>query len=1069
MRLHVLELTGFGPFRETQRVDFDAFAADGLFLISGRTGAGKSSILDGVSFALYGTVPRYDGGEKRLRSDHSALTDPTEVRLEFTIGDTRWRVTRAPEYDRPAKRGGGLTTEPARAVLEERVDGVWAGRAAKPRDVGVALGEMLGLGAQQFQQVILLAQNKFSRFLLAPGDERQALLRTLFGTRRFEQYRDDLEQRRRDAQKTLDGAVAQAETLLETAERMAAAQRSAPGPAMDGDGDGHSADARGSVDARESADAGGDGRAPAAAEAGSPASGSPGSPGSTRADEADRSPASGSPGSDRAARPHGDAPPTLAARREALIVAVGRAEYRIEQAGAELARTEAAHRAASDAHTALVEREKQGRERAALRERLGALEARAADRAADRERVERARAAEALRAPLDTLDRAEAQARDSDEALSRALDAWTAAGGEASTDIAARIDDLTADLARWEDAAQLERAHGALCARRDEAAAAVAEAEATLAELDAQLALVPAQSRELDDEIARARAGAARQADLRARRDELVTQHEAAVAAAVLAERSGADERAHHEASLAAQIAAAAVTELLQRRLAGHAGELAQALVEGEPCAVCGATVHPAPAPVAAEPVTDDDLTAAERARDETSAAAAAAGEAARATREELAAVRAQASGRDASALADALAAAQTDLDAADRAAEAVQRLLDSRADLDAVVRRAQAEREACAERRATGREQHAAAAAEVARAESVIAAARGEYASVAARVEAGDAERARAQRVAEARAAHVERVRALESARADVDARVAQSPIESADAARAALLPAASLRELESRLAADAADLAATRARLLDLELAATGDDVTADDLTASAARLADADAARSDAIAAARSAEMAADALRDAVTRADEASARVDGIADQAAAVTRLADTVAGRAPNTLKMDLETFVLAAELEEIVAAANVRLAEMSSGRYTLHHSDARAARGRASGLGIDVLDAHTGRLRSPQSLSGGETFLASLALALGLGEVVTSRAGGIRLDTLFVDEGFGSLDPETLELAMRTLDELRAGGRTVGVISHVEAMKEQLPAQLVVEATPQGPSIIRQGVTADA
>lgn len=1049
MRLHVLELTGFGPFRETQRVDFDAFAADGLFLISGRTGAGKSSILDGVSFALYGTVPRYDGGEKRLRSDHSALTDPTEVRLEFTIGDTRWRVTRAPEYDRPAKRGGGLTTEPARAVLEERVDGVWVGRAAKPRDVGVALGEMLGLGAQQFQQVILLAQNKFSRFLLAPGDERQALLRTLFGTRRFEQYRDDLEQRRRDAQKTLDGAVAQAETLLETAERMAAAQRSAPGPAMDGDGDGHSADARGSVDARESADAGGDGRAPAAAEAGSPAS--------------------GSPGSDRPTRSHADAPPTLAARREALIVAVGRAEYRIEQAGAELARTEAAQRAASDAHTALVEREKQGRERAALRERLGALEARAADRAADRERVERARAAEALRAPLDTLDRAEAQARDADEALSRALDAWTAAGGEASTDIAARIDDLTADLARWEDAAQLERAHGALCARRDEAAAAVAEAEATLAELDAQLALVPAQSRELDDEIARARAGAARQADLRARRDELVTQHEAAVAAAVLAERSGADERAHHEASLAAQIAAAAVTELLQRRLAGHAGELAQALVEGEPCAVCGATVHPAPAPVAAEPVTDDDLTAAERARDETSAAAAAAGEAARATREELAAVRAQAGGRDASALAYALAAAQTDLDAADRAAEAVQRLLDSRADLDAVVRRAQAEREACAERRATGREQHAAAAAEVARAESVIAAARGEYASVAARVEAGDAERARAQRVAEARAAHVERVRALESARADVDARVAQSPIESADAARAALLPAASLRELESRLAADAADLAATRARLLDLELAATGDDVTADDLTASAARLADADAARSDAIAAARSAEMAADALRDAVTLADEASARVDGIADQAAAVTRLADTVAGRAPNTLKMDLETFVLAAELEEIVAAANVRLAEMSSGRYTLHHSDARAARGRASGLGIDVLDAHTGRLRSPQSLSGGETFLASLALALGLGEVVTSRAGGIRLDTLFVDEGFGSLDPETLELAMRTLDELRAGGRTVGVISHVEAMKEQLPAQLVVEATPQGPSIIRQGVTADA
>jgi exonuclease SbcC len=99
---------------------------------------------------------------------------------------------------------------------------------------------------------------------------------------------------------------------------------------------------------------------------------------------------------------------------------------------------------------------------------------------------------------------------------------------------------------------------------------------------------------------------------------------------------------------------------------------------------------------------------------------------------------------------------------------------------------------------------------------------------------------------------------------------------------------------------------------------------------------------------------------------------------------------------------------------------------------------------------------------RYPHQLSGGETFLASLALALGLAEVVTARAGGVRLDTLFIDEGFGSLDADTLELAMRTLDELRQGGRTVGVISHVEAMKEQLPAQLVVEATPRGPSVVR-------
>ncbi|MFT4214225.1 MAG: SMC family ATPase, partial [Microbacterium sp.] len=225
MRLHRLELTGFGPFRTRQTVDFDAFGDAGLFLITGRTGAGKSSILDGVSFALYGTVPRYDGNEKRLRSDYCEPSDATEVRLEFTVGDTRWRVTRAPEHERPAKRGGGMTTEAARAELEERLDHGWVGRAAKPRTVGEALGEVLGLNAQQFQQVILLAQNKFSRFLLAPGAERQGLLRTLFGTRRFEQYRDALGERRISAQRTVDTTATRARTLLDAAETLIVSER----------------------------------------------------------------------------------------------------------------------------------------------------------------------------------------------------------------------------------------------------------------------------------------------------------------------------------------------------------------------------------------------------------------------------------------------------------------------------------------------------------------------------------------------------------------------------------------------------------------------------------------------------------------------------------------------------------------------------------------------------------------------------------------------------------------------------------------------------------------------------
>jgi exonuclease SbcC len=114
-------------------------------------------------------------------------------------------------------------------------------------------------------------------------------------------------------------------------------------------------------------------------------------------------------------------------------------------------------------------------------------------------------------------------------------------------------------------------------------------------------------------------------------------------------------------------------------------------------------------------------------------------------------------------------------------------------------------------------------------------------------------------------------------------------------------------------------------------------------------------------------------------------------------------------------------------------------------------------------GLGLEVLDSHTGGVRGPDSLSGGEKFQASLALALGLAEVVTNRAGGMRLDTLFIDEGFGSLDAETLDVTMATLDNLREGGRTVGLISHVASMKESIPAQLSVEKVPGGWSVIRQ------
>jgi exonuclease SbcC len=278
------------------------------------------------------------------------------------------------------------------------------------------------------------------------------------------------------------------------------------------------------------------------------------------------------------------------------------------------------------------------------------------------------------------------------------------------------------------------------------------------------------------------------------------------------------------------------------------------------------------------------------------------------------------------------------------------------------------------------------------------------------------------------------------------------------ADAA-AALLDEGERRDLQERLDAWQAEEAAVADRLAEPE-------------TRSAAARPPAEPE-----AALRVSDAAESALRDAVSALDSARERcteLDRLSLQAAAearrlgplrdeyerVARLAGLAAGTsADNERKMRLESYVLAARLEQVAAAATVRLRRMSAGRYTLVHSDARAG-GRRSGLGLHVVDAWTGRERDTATLSGGETFFASLALALGLADVVTEEAGGVRLDTLFIDEGFGSLDEQTLDEVLDVLDSLRERDRSVGIVSHVGDLRRRIPAQLEVVKERDGSAV---------
>jgi exonuclease SbcC len=170
-----------------------------------------------------------------------------------------------------------------------------------------------------------------------------------------------------------------------------------------------------------------------------------------------------------------------------------------------------------------------------------------------------------------------------------------------------------------------------------------------------------------------------------------------------------------------------------------------------------------------------------------------------------------------------------------------------------------------------------------------------------------------------------------------------------------------------------------------------------------------------------------------------------------ERAQLLTSLADAAAGRGENSYRMSLNSYVLAARLEQVALAASERLVAMSDGRYLLQHTDAKAARGAKSGLGLEVVDQWTGHRRDTSTLSGGESFMASLSLALGLADVVQQESGGIQIETLFVDEGFGSLDEQSLEQVMDALEGLRDGGRVVGLVSHVGEMKQRIGTQLQV------------------
>jgi exonuclease SbcC len=300
----------------------------------------------------------------------------------------------------------------------------------------------------------------------------------------------------------------------------------------------------------------------------------------------------------------------------------------------------------------------------------------------------------------------------------------------------------------------------------------------------------------------------------------------------------------------------------------------------------------------------------------------------------------------------------------------------------------------------------------------------------------------------------------ALDRARTALTCAASEAGFESPHAAIGAQLGAAALDALAARVAEHDRRVAAVEAVLASLDSSRIAT-VEVPDLVAL-------EASHVDALAALGVARSSVALWSTRVDRLTALTAQLEGslrtwspIRDDLELTARLAGFVEGKSPdNRLQMRLSAYVLAYRLSQVVAAANERLARMSDQRYSLEHTGRRGAGETRGGLSLLVRDDWSGESRDPATLSGGETFVVSLALALGLADVITQEAGGADLDTLFVDEGFGSLDADTLDDVMDTLDSLRDGGRVVGVVSHVAEMRDRIPTQLLVSKSRHGSTV---------
>lgn len=907
MRPLRLKLSAFGPYAGEMTLELDKLGESGLYLITGDTGAGKTSLFDAIAFALYGEASGENRESKMLRSLYAAADTPTEVELTFTCGGQIYTIRRNPEYDRPAKRGNKMTRQLAAAELSYP-DGRVVSRLS---EVSAAVTEILGLDREQFSRIAMIAQGDFLKLLLADTREREAIFRRLFRTERYARLQEQLKNLAR-----------------EQGDRCAQLRRS-----------------------MEQYVAGV--RPPAQCAA------------------ADFLPE--------------ELPEQLREWMEADQAALTILQEDMERLQARR----------SEQQTRL----ELGRKRAADQQQLTAVTA-------------QIQAKEARQQTLHLQFQQQKDLQPQREQLARQI-----AAGEEHLPQYARLD----------------------ACRAEERSAAAAVEKALLSEKNtlhristARIALEQTKSRlaQLSDAPVRREQLTGQLRQHKQQQEALQQLLNTAQRQQHLAQQHTAAQNVYRQLAKDTDEAMAQFLALDRAFLDGQAGLLAQELTEGTPCRVCGSIHHPAPAPLPRNVPTEAQRDAAHRAA-----------EVARAKSADAAAEAQKLAGQWESVRAQLHQQAQTlslphgeDIS---KAADTLQQQLQQQ--LNAL-------QQTLAEEQQREKEK-ARLEADLPRQEAALAEAEQQLSQLQQTI-------ARRQTEAQLRAREAQ----------ELSAALPHPDLPSAQTA---------LQQQKARLTRMENDLETARWAMEELHGSLQQLRGQEEALTRQLTQQPEIDVPAGEAALATLAAEAAALDQRRLMlyNRQQENSRAREAILNTAEALRlceekwswlkALSDTANGTVTGKDRLTLETYVQTAYFDRVIHRANLRLRVMSSGQYELKRRE-EAEGNRKMGLELNVVDHYNGSERSVKTLSGGESFLASLSLALGLSDEVRSSAGGVQLESMFVDEGFGSLDEETLALALRALTTLAESHRLVGIISHVRELKQRLDKQIVVSKDSVGGSRAR-------